>query len=533
MAGSLSPQPHDHRVRPHPARSSRFIFPLASLWFIALSLTGPITFAAIEPRAQPAPAAATPPTPPPAAPAATDAAPLRYSGEIDVRGSKLGFVVILTPGPIARATIAIPMQGLPQTPLDDVSADGPTWRFTLKPPKAPPEAFAKFEIVIATDQATASGTLKQMEQEFPVTLRRLASGETAEPKRPQNPIAPFPYDAREVKFINPQDNAEFAGTLTLPRATAANPAPFPAAILITGSGTQDRDESLLGHRPFLVLADHLTRAGIAVLRIDDRGYGSLKDPQSGEGDTRTFAGDITSALEFLQTQPEIDRARIGLIGHSEGGLIAPMVASERKDVAFIVLLAGPGVPGDEILRAQQLAIFKAASAPENLLQALIVSQRELMDAAKSDDSARLERAADALIDAQAKLPATPAMTDAERVTARNGVIKTMTSAWMRTFIRLDPRDALSRVSCPVLAINGSLDLQVLPAQNIPEIVSALARGKCTDITALVMPGLNHLFQPATTGGPQEYSTIETTIDPKVLAIVSRWVNERTAKPAKD
>ncbi|MBX9735879.1 MAG: alpha/beta fold hydrolase [Phycisphaerales bacterium] len=494
-----------------------------------LALTGSTVESAqsgAKPAPSPVPAINTMP-----APDATGAA--RFAGEISIQGIKLGFTLVLTRATgatPASATIAIPMQGLKETPLEDVSNDGLTWRFTLKPPQAPEAAHAKFEVKLADDQASGKGTLNQNAQTFPVTLRRLMAGESADLKRPQTPVAPFPYESREINFVNPADGAEFAGTLTLPARGSDAKATFPAVVLITGSGTQDRDETILGHKPFLIIADHLTRAGIAVFRVDDRGFGGLKDPKNGTGDTRAFASDISSAMDALLKQPEIDATRVGLIGHSEGGLIAPLVAKQRKDVAFIVLLAGPGVPGDEILREQMLAILRAQGTPQPLIERISTAQVAALAAAKTDDPAKLREAAEQLVIAQTMPNAPP---DAKPEPALiDDAIKAVTEPWMKTFITLDPREALAQVTCPVLALNGALDVQVLHAQNIPEITRALGRGKCTDYTAIVLPGLNHLFQPAKTGSPSEYVAIDTTFDPKALAIITQWITERTKTTAR-
>ena len=370
--------------------------------------------------------------------------------------------------------------------------------------------------------AVFEGTWKQGGGTFPLTLKKL--DKLPELKRPQDPAKPYPYKEEEVSVDNTKDGVTLGGTLTLPVAAG----PFAAVVLITGSGAQDRDEALMGHRPFLVLADHLTRKGIAVLRCDDRGVGK----STGSFATSTsedFANDAQACVAFLKKRPEIDGKRIGLCGHSEGGLIAPIVAARSSDVAFIVLMAGTGVPGDEILYAQGELIARAGGAEETAVTVQRKSQETLFKIIRNEpDAAKCEIQ---LREAMAKL--VDALSEAERkqigdVKAHiEAQVKTINSPWFRMFLTFDPRPTLAQVKCPVLAINGEKDLQVPPKQNLPEIEKALKGGGNQHYSTKELPGLNHLFQTAKTGSPAGYSQIEETISPSALETISEWILKTT------
>jgi pimeloyl-ACP methyl ester carboxylesterase len=296
-----------------------------------------------------------------------------------------------------------------------------------------------------------------------------------------------------------------AGTLTLPEGKG----PFAAVVLIAGSGAHDRDEKIFGHAPFLVLADHLTRQGVAVLRFDKRGVGQSTGDFAA-ATTVDFAADAEAGAAYLRSRPEIDRRRIGLLGHSEGGVIAPMVAERDPVIAFLVLMAGPGVRGDLIIMAQSRAVAAAAGAPPAALEAGAANERGFLDALMAaKDQAAAETAVRALL--KGKMP------DA----AIEAQIKVATSPWYRSFIAYDPAPALRRLRIPVLALIGSKDLQVPAEQNLPALRAALAGDPRAEVAEL--PGLNHLFQEATTGAPTEYGQIEQTLSPAALDRISNWI----------
>jgi pimeloyl-ACP methyl ester carboxylesterase len=488
---------------------------LASAGAAALGEQPPSPGAPVDPAAQA-------PTSAPAAPAQT------WKGAVSLPGgAALEFSVVLTPGKDGApgsGTMSIPMQGLKDGALSDVEVTERAIRFTLGLPSMPKEAWAYFSATIEEGGTTAKGTLEQAGMTLPLTMRRLAEGESVRPRRPQEPVGPLPYAQREVTFTNPADGAKLAGTLTIP----AGRGPFPAVFLITGSGPEDRDETVFEHKPFLVLADHLTRSGIVVLRADDRGVGGSTSPKGGAETTDDVAADALAAAEFLAAQPEVDPKRIGLIGHSEGGLAAPMAAAQSERIAFIVLLAGPGVPGREILPAQLSAILRAAGVDEASIAAQREHQVRALDLVAAGAPAEQVRAAlRELVEAQMRVAGGGAEPDAavvERLVEGEG--RRLAVPWMRRFLTLDPREALRRTRCPVLALNGSLDTQVVASQNLPEIRRALEEGGNRDVTVREMPGLNHLFQTAVTGGVQEYAQIEETFAPAALEEISGWILAR-------
>ena len=367
------------------------------------------------------------------------------------------------------------------------------------------------------------GTFKQGGQEFPMNLsRKIVEKKTV--IRPQDPIKPYPYYTEDVIFENTQANISLAGTLSLPEKEGN----FPVVILITGSGPQNRDEEILGHKPFLVIADYLTKNGIAVLRYDDRGIGKSK------GDFKTatsadFATDVESAIAYLKTRKEINQQKIGLIGHSEGGLIAPMVAAKSKDINFIILLAAPGLRGDKVLLQQQELMAKASGASDADIEKSQTLNVKLYDLiVKSTDNQKLKDDLTSLLmetlknDSTAEIPS--GITQQEFVAKQ---VKQISGPWMQYLIKYNPAFALEKVKCPVLAVNGEKDLQVSPKENLSGIKTSLKKGKNKKITIIQFPNLNHLFQECKTGSPAEYATIEQTFSPIVLNEIAKWIQKQT------
>jgi hypothetical protein len=285
---------------------------------------------------------------------------------------------------------------------------------------------------------------------------------------------------------------------------------------------------LLGNKPFLVLAHHLTKNGIALLRYDDRGVGRSKG-SFGKATSADFATDVNAAVQYLKTRKEIDVKKIGLIGHSEGGMIAPMVAAESKDIGFIVLLAGTGVPGKDIIILQQQLIAKAeGGASEKDLAETAAFTEEIAKIVTSgkDEKTVSTEFIDFLKSTWQKLP-----DSSKQVYGTEAVFlmqsSQMNTPWMRYFLSYDPASALQKVRIPVLALNGSKDLQVWPTQNLPAIEKALKNAGNKKYTVKELPGLNHLFQECTTGAPSEYEKIEMTMAPGVLELVTTWIREQT------
>ena len=332
--------------------------------------------------------------------------------------------------------------------------------------------------------------------------------------KPQEPKPPYPYSERPVTVAGPEPSVTLAGTLTLPRGDG----PHPTVILITGSGPQNRDEELLGHKPFLVLADHLTRRGIAVLRMDDRGIGESTGSFA-EATTHDFADDIESAVGFLRQRQDI--GTIGLIGHSEGGLVAPMVANRTSEVGFVLLMAGPGLTGEEILYLQSTAIIKANGGNDEAAAANNATQRTLFTILKeeSDPQVAKERMAASL----AESLAAAGVPEESRETQIQIQLAQIATPWFKYFLTYDPLPALRRLECPLLAVVGEKDTQVPPAENLAAIRTALEEGGNADYELVELAGLNHLFQTAETGSPNEYATIEETIAPLALETMSDWI----------
>jgi pimeloyl-ACP methyl ester carboxylesterase len=425
-----------------------------------------------------------------------------WMGTLDIGVAKLRIVFhLINTEDGLMATMDSPDQGAKDIPTTSCTRDGASLKIEAK------NINGGFEGKIAPDLSSIDGTFTQMGAPHPLLLKRVKDQADLELKRPQVPTKPYPYREEEVTYDNKVQNVTLAATLTIPQGHG----PFPAVLLITGSGPQDRDESLMGHKPFLILSDYLTRHGIAVLRADDRGTGKSTGDFA-KATTADFATDAEAGVAYLKTRPQVNAHKIGLIGHSEGGIIAPMIAGRNKDIVFIVMMAGTGVPGDQVLVAQGQAIQIATGKnPEEAAREADKEKQMLRLVENEKDQAVLEKelrerlAADvpeALIGMQ---------------------IKQVTSPWFRYFLTYDPASALRHLTCPVLAINGSLDKQVLPSQNLPAIRQALEEGGNKHFEVDELPGLNHLFQTAKTGAPAEYAQIEETMSPAALDKISSWI----------
>ena len=346
------------------------------------------------------------------------------------------------------------------------------------------------------------------------------SNEVLEARRPQNPVKPYPYAEEEVTFANVKAQVTLAGTLTLPRGTG----PFPAALLVAGSGPHDRDETISGHRPFLVLADYLTRRGIAVLRYDKRGFAKSTGSEE-NATTEDFAADAEAALGYLKTRKEIDPRKIGVIGHSEGAIIAPMLAAKSNEVAWIVLLAAPATTGEQTMLRQSELIARASGMSDDLLNRSLAFDRQAYALVREEkDRQALEPKLNDLVQSSGLGAAMPPA-------ALQAQIHMLSSPWFRYFLDYDPVPVLRQVKCPVLALNGEKDLQVSPEDNLPVLKKTLEENGNRDVTVKEFPGLNHLFQHCDTGSPTEYGAIEETMAPEVLQTIGDWVTKHTSSPS--
>jgi len=443
-----------------------------------------------------------------------------WQGTLKVQGIELRiiFKIKKDKDESLSATMDSPDQGAENIPMDTVKLEGSNLFMELK------KAGGVYEGSISEDGKKIEGTWKQGGLDFPLVLEH--TDKVAELKRPQEPKKPFPYKEEEVAYKNEKHEIKLAGTLTLPQGEG----PFPAVLLISGSGAQDRNEELLGHKPFLLLSDYLTRRNISVLRVDDRGVGGSTGNLS-ESTSINLAEDVLSGVRFLKTRKEIDPERIGLIGHSEGGIIAPIVASKSEDIAFIILMAGTGLTGEEILYLQGELIARANGATEEEIQEARLRQELIFNVLKKEkDNDSAEKALRKLYEEDIA-----GMDEEEKKEAEvsdevfKASLKKILNPWFRFFLTFDPKTALNKVKCPVLAIIGEKDLQVPPEQNLKEIEKALKQGGNGDYTVKELPGLNHLFQTADTGAPGEYGKIEETISPSALKLIGDWLLKHVKK----
>lgn len=439
-----------------------------------------------------------------------------WLGALDVGGFKLRLVLKISKSPDGKlkATVDSLDQNAKDLAVDTISFENGQLKFEMKAIHASYQGTLDKDGAGFTGQFTQGGVL-------PLDFKRVTDTAQMEVRRPQTPKKPYPYKEEEVSYENKQDNVKLAATLTLPNGNG----PFPAVVLITGSGAQDRDESLLGHRPFLVLADYLTRRGIAVLRADDRGMGGTS--KGGPNDTtENYAADALAGVEFLKTRKEINAKQIGLIGHSEGGMAAPMAAAKSNDIAFIVLMAGPGIPGDKLL-AKQIGLIALAECQKEVEMSIIEGQA-LMDTVVQEKDAAVAR--QKLHEAALKRAEAAKKKIDSQLAAADAQSAAWATPWFRYFLAYDPRPNLMKIHVPVLAINGDKDLQVPPKEDLEGIEQALKDGGNKDYKIVLLPNLNHLFQTTKTGAPSEYAQIEETLAPAALQTMGDWIVAHTTAP---
>jgi pimeloyl-ACP methyl ester carboxylesterase len=438
-----------------------------------------------------------------------------WLGTLDLGSMSIRLIFNISPAEEGdfKATMDSPDQGRKDVPLGHVSVDGDSLR--IDAPMLQGFYLGKF-----TSPSSIGGTWNQAGRSFALDLEKQSSAFVL--KRPQEPKAPFPYKAEEVSF--PQIHAGFTlgGTLTLPEGEG----PFPAVVMITGSGSQNRDEEIFGHKPFWVIADHLSRSGIAVLRYDDRGVAASGGMATG-ATTADLAIDARSAMDYLLSRSEVDPSRLGLVGHSEGGLIAFMLGSEHSDISFIISLAGPGVDGLTILLEQSEYISRLSGISEPVVEDNRIVMGKVYDMMLTNEAHNTWR--EEVIEFTSSYYSNQSTgqyseEDIEQV-QRNllGSIPEPAYAWMRYFVMSDPTSYFTSIACPVLAFNGGRDCQVLAEKNINAIKKGLQDSGNKQVTAMILPGLNHLFQNCTTGLPSEYNLIEETFDPNTLQLMTAWI----------
>ncbi len=427
----------------------------------------------------------------------------KWNGILKVQGTQLKLIFNITKTNEGySSTMDSPDQGAKGIPVTNTSYEEPILTLEVI------NAGIKYEAALDSS-GTFNGTFKQNGLSIPLMLSK-KKVEKEKVVRPQEPISPYPYHSEEVKIINEKDKIELAGTLTLPQKDGE----FPAVILISGSGPQNRDEELLGHKPFLVLADFLTKNGIGVLRFDDRGIAESTG-NFAKATTFDFVTDVEYVIEYLKNRKEINK--IGLIGHSEGGVIAPIIASKNKDIDFIVLIAGSALRGDQLLLLQRYKVETQMGVNEQIVEAnnkIFEGAYEILLNENLDN----EFIPDTLSNYFASKYGT-----ALPPSQKEALINQLTSPWMINFLRLDPAVYLSKVCCPLLAINGDKDIQVSSKENLERIKDIFKNSKNTNVKVKELQGLNHLFQECETGATNEYAVIEQTISPIALKEILDWI----------
>ncbi len=438
-----------------------------------------------------------------------------WAGALDTGTFKLRLVMKFsrTPDGKLKGTLDSLDQGANDIPMSAVTFQNGALHVEMK------SLGATYDGKLSADGTQITGEFTQGAK-LPLDLKRVAKIEDAALKRPQTPQKPYPYNEVDVTYENKQDKITFGATLTVPRGAG----PFPAVVLITGSGFEDRNETIYGHQPFLILADYLTRRGIAVLRADDRGIGGTSKG-SANYTSENYAGDALAGVEFLKTRKEINPKQIGLVGHSEGGMIAPMAAARSNDVAFIVLMAGPGLVGDKLLIMQN-GLISAAECDKQVKESMAQVERLFAIAKDEKDPAvakqKMKAESVKIVEgARKKLEG--------QLSSIDGKINEILSPWFRFFLSYDPRPTLMKVRVPVLAINGETDTQVPAHEDLAAIEQALKDGGNRDYKIVLLPRLNHLFQTSNTGAPSEYAQIEETIAPVALETMGDWIVAHTTR----
>jgi pimeloyl-ACP methyl ester carboxylesterase len=435
----------------------------------------------------------------------------RWEGSIAVNGAQLRLVLRIATGERGtNASLDSPDQLARGIPVTGLARQGSSVSYDV------PVVKGHYAGTLSADGATIEGTWTQPGVNAPLTFALNKDAASNGPAaRPQTPKPPFPYKSEEVAFDNPKDKAvHLGGTLTLPQGKG----PFPAAVLITGSGAQDRDETLLGHKPFAVIADYLTRHGIAVLRFDDRGVGKSTGKYA-DATSADLATDANAAADYLMTRREIRHDAVGFIGHSEGGMIAPIAMADNDRIAFLIMLAGPGTALDKLMLSQRRLIGSQIGMSEAALDGAEPVMAAVFHAVASGATPEQGReAARAVLTpaAMASLGAPGADPDV--------VLNQVTGPWFSYFLKYDPAPNLRRIKVPLLALNGSLDRQVPPEDNLAAIRQATAGNP--DATTIELPRLNHLFQTAKTGAVGEYADIPETVAPIALETMTDWLTKR-------
>ena len=430
----------------------------------------------------------------------------RWGGDLNLpQGVTLPLVIhIEAAGDSLKATMDSPAQGATGIPVDKTSFDNNELNFSVKALQL------NYKGKLTGDSITGSFT--QMGHVLPLVLKK-QNGNDLQLNRPQTPRPPFHYNIQDVSVTNTEEGNTLAGTLTIP-----NEKDFPVVVMITGSGAQDRDETLFGHKPFWVIADYFANNGIGTLRLDDRGVGGSSKGKAG-ATSADFATDINSAVNYLHNK---GYKNIGLVGHSEGGMIAPMVAINNKNVKFMISMAGPSLPIDSLMVLQNMAILKAGGASAELIEATRRQARSLYAYINNYNGINFETDLKSIILTQMQTNGADTSNQQVKDAALNQVAQ-FKAPWFRYFLKYNPANNISKLKIPVLAINGEKDVQVSAKENIAAWQQLLTKGENKNFETMELPNLNHLFQETKSGSIAEYGTLEQTFSPAVLKIMKDWI----------
>ncbi len=428
------------------------------------------------------------------------------------------------------AKLGVPRQKVWNIPLKDVEFSDEQVKFTLHKPEMPQanEVYEAKREPKGGDKATGTMTMKGGKVPFDMT--RMAAGEkfASALERPQTPKAPFPYPTRELTTTNPKDGIKRAGVLSIPKGTGK----FPVVIIESGSGAHDRHGTFAQHKPYLVIGDYLTRKGIATYRTDDRGVGKSTGVDR-DASYEDLAGDMLAMIADLKKQPEIDGTKIGIMGHSQGGTIAPLAAAQSGDVAFVIMLAGMGVNGQQVMYDQKRLILQSAGVEGDQLAKINALQKKMLELIATDaPKDQLLQHIEKSIAAEMNEEQQKQLTAENKKQLIDQAYATITAQFMKSLIKNDPQTYLTKVKVPVLAIFGDKDLQVEPISNEQGVKKHLATAGNTDVTTWIVPQMSHNLQKTETGKLEEYGRNPQTVRPDVLEKIASWIQSKTglAKP---
>jgi hypothetical protein len=444
-----------------------------------------------------------------------------WYGQLRFKGTQLPLVIHIQAADDGyTATLDSPMQGAEGLPIGETSFTNN--QLTLNAPTLG----IVYKGTYQSESMQIEGTFEQGGAKIPLMLSRNPSEEeAADNTRPQDPQE-FPYQQEEVAFANEADKVTLAGTLTLPAEDSVTA----VVILVSGSGGQDRNEESpgLNHRPFLVLSDYLTRQGIGVLRYDDRGVGASGGSRK-FATTYDYAEDAAAAVRYLRQREDMKDVKIGIAGHSEGGMVAPLVATEIEPIDFMVLLAAPGIPIDQLMLLQSSKLASVSGIPADIQEAnqkVLAESYQFLKASESLDTSIIRDSLVSILErGVASFPPSTREDIGDPNAFATAEAQEMMTPWFLYFMRFDPAKYLSKVNVPVLAVNGSLDLQVPAEENLAAIRKSLAKAEKEAVSIKTFEGLNHLFQSATTGSVDEYAEIEETFNEAAMKYVAEWINK--------